>query len=84
MLSATAVEGPGSWEFKDPKMIKLGVCWSATTFQKTSMESVGGSMISGTSATSLGSAGVSSVRSAGVSSVLGSDDSPQIGSAGIT
>ena len=76
MLSVIAIEGPGSWGFEGPKMIKLGVRGSATTFQKTSMESVGGSMISGTSATSLGSAGVSSV--------VGSDDSPQIGSAGIT
>ena len=66
-----------------PELMKLGARGSATTFQKTHVDSVGGSMIGGASATSLGSAGGSSVGSAGVSSVVGSADSPQIGSAEI-
>ena len=55
-------------------MIKLGVRWSATTFQNL-VESVGGSMIGGADANNLGSAGVSSV--------VGGTDSLQIGSAEI-
>ena len=75
MLSVIAVEGPGSWGFEGPKMIKLGVRGSATTFQRTPVESVDESMIGEASATCLGSAGVSSV--------VRSDDRLQIGSTGI-
>ena len=67
--------GPGSWGFEGPELMKLGARGSATTFQKTHVESVGGSMIGGASATSLGSAGVFSV--------VRCDDRLQIGSAGI-
>ncbi len=82
MLSATAADGPGSCGFEGPVVIKLVVCGSAASFQNR-LESVGGSMIDGASATSVGGAGVSSIGGAGVSSVVGeSDEGPEIGSAG--
>ena len=68
-------EGPGSWGLEGPELVKLGVRESATTFQKTPVESVDGSMIGEASATCLGSAGVFSV--------VRCDDRLQIGIAGI-
>jgi hypothetical protein len=61
----TAAEGPGSWGFEGPEVIMLGVRESATTFQKTPVESVDGSMIGEASATCLGSADVSSMAGSG-------------------
>ena len=68
-------EGPGSWGLEGSELVKLGVRESATTFQKTPVESVDESMIGEACATCLGSAGVSSV--------VGSDDRLQLGSAEI-
>ena len=54
--------------------MKLVVCGSATSFQNP-VERVGGSVIDGASATSVGGGG------AGVSSVVGeNDESPEVGS----
>ena len=47
-------EGPGSWGLEGPELVKLGVRESATTIQKTPVESVDGSMIGEASATCFG------------------------------
>jgi len=74
VLSATAADGPGSCGFEGPEVMKLVVSGSATSFQNP-VERVGGSVIDGASATSVGGAGVSSV-------VGESDEGPEIGSVG--
>ena len=72
MLSVTAADGPGSCGFEGPEVMKLVVSGSATSFQSP-VERVGGSVIDGASATSVGGAGVSSV-------VGESDEGPEVGS----
>ena len=74
MLSVTATDGPGSCGFEGPEVMKLVVSGSATSFQNP-VERVGGSVIDGASATSVGEAGVSSV-------VGESDEGPEAGSVG--
>jgi len=90
VLSVTAADGPGSCGFEGPEVMKLVVSGSATSFQNP-VERVGGSMIDGASATSVGGTGTSSIEGAGVSSVGGaevssvsgeSDEGPEIGSTG--
>ena len=60
--SACPAEGPGSWGFEGPEVIKLGVNRSTGAF---AAEIAGTSSIRGTGTTSVESAGVYSVEGAG-------------------